>query len=155
MNDREIQFFLQLAAEMQPILVFFLTMHRYQLNRRKIMPIYPCTSDRQGIKWLSLPFLLPCQGHFKPSQLAASFSGMDLNGAHQEVSTVTTLMLKCWTMSVKHLSFAFTLIFLFSCGTFVQYFVYLVLKVFSRLINHNNRKKTSAYIHHTALVTFP
>jgi hypothetical protein len=54
----------------------------------------------------------------------------------------------------KHLSFTFLLVF-FSCGSLLQYFVYLVLTIiFFRLINHNNRRKTSVCIHHISLATF-
>ncbi len=50
----------------------------------------------------------------------------------------------------QHLSFTFLLVF-----ALLQYFVYLVLTIiFFRLINHNNRRKTSACIHHISLATF-
>jgi hypothetical protein len=63
---------------------------------------------------------------------------------------------RCWTMYVWHSPFAFLLSFLFSCGTLLQYLVYLVLIViiFFRLINHENRMKITAFIHHISLATF-
>ncbi len=73
----------------------------------------------------------------------------------QEISIAATCILGCWTMEAYHLPFT-QKSFLFSCGTPLQYLVYWVLTVtiFSLLYNHNNRIKTSSFIHHIFLATF-
>ncbi len=71
---------------------------------------------------------------------------MDLNKAYQEDSTVATSESRCRTMYEKHCHLLPTSIFF--CGAFLQYLVYLVLIViiFFRLRNHDNRIKTSVCI---------
>jgi hypothetical protein len=83
---------------------------------------------------------------------------MDLNGAHQEDSTVFHCS-HIYTRMLDFLSIAFIIYFPaafpFPCGKLLQYFVYLVLIVivFSKLINHNYRIKNSVCIHHIVSAT--
>jgi hypothetical protein len=81
---------------------------------------------------------------------------MGLNGGHQEDSTVVTFGSRCWDNVHNHLSLAVFLLS-FSCVALLQYLVYLVMTaiILFRLINHNNRIRTSACIlHHISLATF-
>ncbi len=93
------------------------------------------------------PSHLLYQGHFPlPRPLQAppirSQLSVDLNGAHQEVSTVATSIPRCWSKSLAFV-IRLPLVFPFPCETLLQYLVVLVLIViiFFRLINHKNRIK--------------
>jgi hypothetical protein len=87
---------------------------------------------------------------------------MDLDGAHPGDSTIaTSVSNRCWTACISrchllsYLSFTFLLV-IFSCGELVEYLVdpVLIVIIFFRLINHDNRIKISACIHHMSLATF-
>ncbi len=90
--------------------------------------------------------------HYKLCQ-PMPFKEME-NGAHQEDSTLATSGSRCWTLYVRicHLPSYKDYFFV---GHFSKYLVYLVLTVIIlRLISHNNRIKTSAFIHLISLATF-
>jgi hypothetical protein len=48
----------------------------------------------------SVPFQISRASSLLLPSLLAAFKGMDLNGAHQEVSTVATSISGCWTVYV-------------------------------------------------------
>jgi hypothetical protein len=88
---------------------------------------------------------------------------MDLDEAHQEDSTVATpVSSRYQTMCMRSWSFTFLFVIyvlsyqqLSSCGTPPIFYVSSAnCSYHFWLINHDNRKKISVYIHHMSLATF-
>jgi hypothetical protein len=72
---RDLLFFLQLAAEMQPAFVFLLSMHRYRHIQRKITPICPC---RKSTLWA----LMGRHGNLKIIPVSNKINGCGITPIH-------------------------------------------------------------------------